>query len=61
MKCIFVLTVDPFINVARVQIRVASGGHDLDREKIVNRYYKSLDTIKSCFRFVIYCKFMIIP
>lgn len=26
--------------------RVASGGHDVDREKIIARYYKSLDNIK---------------
>lgn len=46
IKCIFVLTVDPFLNVARVETRVASGGHDVDKEKIVKRYYKSLDNIK---------------
>lgn len=46
IKCIFVLTVDPLINVARVEARVASGGHDVDKKKIVERYYKSLDNIK---------------
>lgn len=45
IKCIFVLTVDPLINVARVEARVASGGHDVHREKIVKRYYKALDNI----------------
>lgn len=46
IKCVFVLTVDPLINVARVETRVASGGHDVERNKIVERYYKSLDHIK---------------
>lgn len=45
IKCVFVLTVDPLINVARVEARVASGGHDVDREKIVKRYYKALENI----------------
>ena len=44
--CLFVLTVNPFINVARVEARVASGGHNVDKEKIISRYYKSLRNIK---------------
>ena len=46
IKCIFILTVDPLINVARVEARVALGGHDVPKEKIVSRYYKSLAHIK---------------
>lgn len=46
IKCIFILTVDPLINVARVEARVASGGHDVDKEKVIERYYKSLNNIK---------------
>jgi predicted ABC-type ATPase len=46
IKCIFVLTVDPLINVARVESRVAQGGHDVEREKIISRYEKSLAHIK---------------
>lgn len=46
IKCIFILTVDPLINVARVETRVASGGHNVDKDKIITRYYKSLDNIK---------------
>ncbi len=46
IKCVFVLTVDPQINVNRVEARVASGGHDVDKEKIVKRYYKSLANIR---------------
>lgn len=51
IKCVFVLTVDPLINVARVEARVASGGHDVDREKIIARYYKSLNNIKHLIEF----------
>lgn len=46
IKCVFVLTVDPLINVARVETRVASGGHSVERVKIIERYYKSLNNIK---------------
>ena len=46
IKSVFVLTVDPGINVRRVTSRVASGGHDVDREKVIERYYKSLKNIK---------------
>ena len=46
IKCIFVMTNDPMINVSRVETRVASGGHDVDKDKIISRYYKSLANIK---------------
>lgn len=45
IKGVFVLTVSPYINVARVQARVASGGHDVSRDKIITRYEKSLNNI----------------
>lgn len=38
----FVATEDPEINVARVQHRVAMGGHSVPKEKIVSRYHRSL-------------------
>lgn len=46
IKCIFVLTVDVSVNVARVAARVASGGHGVDESLIRARYAKSLDNIK---------------
>ena len=46
IKCVFVLTVDPSVNVARVRARVAHGGHDVAEDKIISRYYKSLENIK---------------
>ena len=41
----FVATEDPEINVSRVESRVAEGGHDVSREKIVERYHRSLDLL----------------
>lgn len=42
LKGIFVLTANPIINVARVKSRVATGGHNVEKNKIVSRYWKSL-------------------
>lgn len=46
IKCVFVVTVNPQINIARIKTRVAAGGHDVERAKIVDRYYKSINNIK---------------
>ena len=46
IKCVFVLTADPELNVARVESRVMQGGHGVDREKVKTRFYKSLANIK---------------
>lgn len=46
IKGVFVLTVDPYINVARVEARVASGGHSVEKDTIIKRYHKSLKNIK---------------
>ncbi len=46
IKGVFVLTVDPKINVARVQSRVASGGHGVETNAIIDRYYKAINNIK---------------
>lgn len=45
IKCIYVLTANPMINVMRVKSRVASGGHDVPKEKILSRYTKALEII----------------
>lgn len=42
IRCYYILTVDPFINVYRVKSRVAEGGHDVPVEKIIERYDKAL-------------------
>ena len=46
IKCVFVLTTNPHINVGRVSGRVAQGGHAVPEDKIISRYYKSLTNIK---------------
>jgi predicted ABC-type ATPase len=41
----FVSTESPKINVSRVKNRVSKGGHSVPEEKIVSRYYRSLDLL----------------
>lgn len=45
LKGVFVLTTNPVINLARIHSRVALGGHDVSREKVISRYWKSLANI----------------
>lgn len=58
IRCVFVLTCSPEINIVRVKNRVLNGGHDVPEDKIVSRYYKSLemisDLIPICDRISIY-------
>jgi len=42
VQCIYVLTCDENINVARVKMRHISGGHDVPEEKIRKRYHRAL-------------------
>lgn len=46
IKCVYVITASPEINIMRVQTRVAQGGHDVPEDKIISRYYKCLDLIR---------------
>ena len=46
IRCYFVLTADPTINIARVQSRVFAGGHDVPVDKIESRYVKSLANVR---------------
>lgn len=46
IRCYYVLTADPMINVWRVKSRVESGGHDVPEDKIINRYDRALELIK---------------
>lgn len=41
----FVSTSDPYINVDRVEERVLNGGHDVPRDKILERYIRSHDNL----------------
>ena len=45
IEIVYVLTADPQINVLRVAQRVKNGGHDVPKDKIISRYYKSLNNI----------------
>lgn len=47
IRCYYILTADPVINVWRVRSRVESGGHDVPKEKIIARYDKALALIKN--------------
>lgn len=42
IRCYYVLTADPQINVARVASRVSAGGHDVPTDKIILRYDRAL-------------------
>jgi predicted ABC-type ATPase len=41
----YVSTEDPQINIARVSNRVNLGGHSVPQDKIIQRYYRSLDLL----------------
>ena len=46
----FVATQSPKINIARVANRVRAGGHDVPTDKIISRYYRSLDLLTDAIR-----------
>ena len=46
IRCYYVLTADPYINVARVDARVMAGGHGVPKEKIISRYERALSLVK---------------
>lgn len=46
IRCYYVLTADPIINVYRVKSRVVSGGHSVPEDKIISRYDKALALVK---------------
>jgi len=45
IRCIYVLTNDPGINVLRVASRMTNGGHGVPKDKIVSRYKKALNLV----------------
>lgn len=52
LRCIYVLTADANINISRVGMRVALGGHGVPVEKIRSRYDRALtlvpELVKTC-------------
>lgn len=47
----FVAADNPEINISRVKFRVQKGGHDVPKDKIVSRYYRSLDLLWEAVKF----------
>ena len=47
----YVATSDPIINISRVKNRVALRGHDVPEDKIISRYYRSLEYLKVAVKF----------
>ena len=45
VQCVYVLTCNADINVARIKGRVLEGGHDVPKGKIQSRYVKSLELL----------------
>ena len=50
VHCIYVLTCDENINIARVISRSAAGGHDVPEDKIRKRYHRALNLIPELVR-----------
>lgn len=47
----FIATQDPIVNISRVKNRVKLGGHNVSKEKIVSRYYRSLELLSQAVRY----------
>lgn len=46
IRCYYVVTIDPAINIQRIKTRVAAGGHSVPDDKVEKRYDLSLELIK---------------
>ncbi len=46
IRCYYVITFDPIININRIKLRALNGGHDVPADKVISRYSKSLALIK---------------
>jgi len=47
----FIATQDPTVNISRVDNRVRLGGHSVPKEKIVSRYYRSLELLSKAVKY----------
>lgn len=45
----FITTQDPAINIKRIGFRVSKGGHNVLEEKIIERYYRTMDLLYDAF------------
>ena len=50
-----ILTCDPMLNVVRVKARVIGGKHDVPKEKVIDRYWKSCANVPAFFRLCDIC------
>jgi predicted ABC-type ATPase len=41
----FVATDDPRVNISRVKIRIKAGGHAVPEDKIITRYFRTLELL----------------
>ncbi len=46
----YIATEDPIINISRVQFRVKMGNHNVPKDKIINRYERSLSLLLDAIR-----------
>lgn len=46
----YITTADPIINYQRIENRVVTGGYNVPKEKINDRYYRSLDNLFPAFK-----------
>ena len=49
---IYIATDNPKINIERVENRYLNGGHNVPKDKIISRYYKSLDNVKEILKYI---------
>ncbi len=47
----FVATDNPEINISRVKYRVKTGGHDVPKDKITTRYFRSLNLLREAVKY----------
>jgi len=47
----FIATQDPIINISRVKNRVKNGGHNVPEEKIISRYYRSMELLSDAVKY----------
>lgn len=47
----FIATQDPIVNISRVKNRVKLGGHNVPKEKIISRYYRSLKLLSQAVKY----------
>ncbi len=45
-RLVYITTVSPEINVERVRQRVSSGGHDVPKDRIHQRWHRSMDNLE---------------